>query len=748
MASRNAGNVSVRFSVENAETVRRALQDLGKDGEKALRQLDDSGRPASHALRLVSAAGADAQGYLRAAAASAGPLAGSLSALGAAGLVASGAIGLLSVGAAQAVQAFGKFEEQSAILQNVLNATGHAAGLTAEQIEALAGEIGDIANVRAAAAQLLTFRSVAGETFERALKLADDLAAVGFGNVQSAALMLGKALENPTQGLTALGRAGVTFSERQKSVIRDLYETGRVAEAQKLILDEVQRQVGGSGAAQDRGLTGAYEALSDATTRLLERWGAQIVRATGLTEAIRGIAGAIDEVNKKASDPALEISANIERYRAALAGLEGMPGGIAAQSRRRFTALLNEELEKQLRLQQAIDAQADTAAYGQAAAERARAIEQYEAVTAEIEKEREALKKSELQKAIDANLRKAGVTAASEQGREIVRLTTLHMEEKEAQEKANAAKREAEALTKRQAEQVRKLTEQQQSRMRMLEVERSTIGLSEQAALALKTAEEELSKLREKNIPINATLLAQIQSYAHRYASLSVEVERMRKLYDDLNKLGLDTVKGFLSDFRRELANGASAWEAFQKAGMNALNRIADKLLEMAIDNLWKNAFGGGGGMGLLGLLLGLGGGRGGGVGIGTTHTGLWAMGGAFEHGRVTAYARGGLVDRPTLFPLATGAGLMGEAGPEAIMPLRRGPDGRLGVSMHGGGARQVIEQHIHVSGIGDQDLIAKTRQAAAEGARQAAQAELRQYDQMILPTRINEIAADPRFRG
>jgi len=57
-----------------------------------------------------------------------------------------------------------------------------------------------------------------------------------------------------------------------------------------------------------------------------------------------------------------------------------------------------------------------------------------------------------------------------------------------------------------------------------------------------------------------------------------------------------------------------------------------------------------------------------------------YAMGGVFSGGRVTPYATGGLVTQPTLFPMRNGYGLMGEAGPEAIMPLRRLPNGRLGV--------------------------------------------------------------------
>ena len=58
---------------------------------------------------------------------------------------------------------------------------------------------------------------------------------------------------------------------------------------------------------------------------------------------------------------------------------------------------------------------------------------------------------------------------------------------------------------------------------------------------------------------------------------------------------------------------------------------------------------------------------------------------------RITAYARGGIVNIPTLFPMANGMGLIGEAGPEAIMPLKRGSNGKLGVQSSGGVGNIVV---------------------------------------------------------
>ena len=68
-----------------------------------------------------------------------------------------------------------------------------------------------------------------------------------------------------------------------------------------------------------------------------------------------------------------------------------------------------------------------------------------------------------------------------------------------------------------------------------------------------------------------------------------------------------------------------------------------------------------------------------------------FADGGSFAQGRVMPFANGGVVNGPVSFPMRGGMGLMGEAGPEAIMPLTRGADGKLGVRAQGGGATTVV---------------------------------------------------------
>lgn len=81
--------------------------------------------------------------------------------------------------------------------------------------------------------------------------------------------------------------------------------------------------------------------------------------------------------------------------------------------------------------------------------------------------------------------------------------------------------------------------------------------------------------------------------------------------------------------------------------------------------------------------------------GLSSLFSGSFADGGVFSSGRVRAFAKGGVVNGATAFPMRGGAGLMGEAGPEAIMPLTRGPDGKLGVRAEAAGQQPNIVVNI-----------------------------------------------------
>ncbi|MCJ2011223.1 phage tail tape measure protein [Methylobacterium sp. J-076] len=99
-----------------------------------------------------------------------------------------------------------------------------------------------------------------------------------------------------------------------------------------------------------------------------------------------------------------------------------------------------------------------------------------------------------------------------------------------------------------------------------------------------------------------------------------------------------------------------------------------------------------------------------------------FAKGGVFRGGRVTPFAAGGVVAAPTYFPMANGTGLMGEAGPEAIMPLRRGPDGRLGVAA--GAPARPVSVHVTIATPDPSAFRRSEAQVAATLARAVARGQ------------------------
>ena len=91
--------------------------------------------------------------------------------------------------------------------------------------------------------------------------------------------------------------------------------------------------------------------------------------------------------------------------------------------------------------------------------------------------------------------------------------------------------------------------------------------------------------------------------------------------------------------------------------------------------------------------------------------TAVAAKGQVLAQNKIVPYAYGGIVSRPTIFPMANGAGLMGEAGPEAIMPLRRNKQGKLGVETSGATSNNVVNVSVNASGTSAQGNNVKANQ-------------------------------------
>ncbi|WP_323037718.1 phage tail tape measure protein [Pararhodobacter sp.] len=169
--------------------------------------------------------------------------------------------------------------------------------------------------------------------------------------------------------------------------------------------------------------------------------------------------------------------------------------------------------------------------------------------------------------------------------------------------------------------------------------------------------------------------------------AVSAAQERSRELAQGL-------AQDIVGPIKDALKSGEFTWETFASAISRIAQNLANRLIELAfqpIENAIMRAFSGmgGGGGGFFARLFG------------------FAKGGIFASGQeLTAFARGGVVNRPTVFPFAKGVGLMGEAGPEAILPLKRGRGGRLGVEMNGDGAGAAAQLSTRIINVLDPSVV------------------------------------------
>jgi hypothetical protein len=179
----------------------------------------------------------------------------------------------LALGGALALGAKAGFDELSeaakvgAQTEAVIKSTGKAANVTAEQVTELAESLMKKSGVDDEAIQsgenmLLTFRDIRNEVgkgndiFDQATKATLDMSVAMGKDMPDAALIVGKALNDPVRGLTALRRVGVQFTKGQEAAIKKMVETGDVAGAQKIILEELRAEFGGSAEAAGKTLPG------------------------------------------------------------------------------------------------------------------------------------------------------------------------------------------------------------------------------------------------------------------------------------------------------------------------------------------------------------------------------------------------------------------------------------------------------------------------------------------------------------
>jgi hypothetical protein len=186
--------------------------------------------------------------------------------------LAAGGVALLGKWVVDGVKGAISYQTVLAKTAQVIKSTGGAAKVSVGGVKDLAAQLETLSGVDEeliinSQNVLMTFTNIKNvgkdRIFDMATKSALDMSVALGSDLQGASIQVGKALNDPIKGVTALSKVGVTFSDKQKDVIKSLVKTGDTAKAQKVILAELNKEFGGQAAAAGKGFEGTMARLQD-----------------------------------------------------------------------------------------------------------------------------------------------------------------------------------------------------------------------------------------------------------------------------------------------------------------------------------------------------------------------------------------------------------------------------------------------------------------------------------------------------
>lgn len=210
-----------------------------------------------------------------------------LSAIG--GGVVTAGIGVASAGIAgltaflfDSTKASSEAEDIQSQLNSVLKSTGGIAGVTADNVNNLATSLSKVTkfeddSIVSGENLLLTFTNIGKDVFPATTEIMLDMSQAMKQDLSTSAIQLGKSLNNPKEGLTALTRVGVTFTDEQKALVESLQDSGDMAGAQTVILQELQKEFGGSAKAAGETASGAFEIFKNTLGNVKETIGGSLI---------------------------------------------------------------------------------------------------------------------------------------------------------------------------------------------------------------------------------------------------------------------------------------------------------------------------------------------------------------------------------------------------------------------------------------------------------------------------------------
>ena len=177
-----------------------------------------------------------------------------------------------------------QMQAEAQVMQGI-KTTNMAAGRSFEQLTKAASDLqkktifGDEAILQGVTAQMLTFTHVTGNAFDRAQQAALDVTNRLYGakasteSLRGTSIMLGKALNDPVANMGALSRAGIHFDDETTNLIKSLWSSGQEAEAQAILLSELEKQYGGSAEAAAKAGMGAWQQFMNRMGDVQEAFG-------------------------------------------------------------------------------------------------------------------------------------------------------------------------------------------------------------------------------------------------------------------------------------------------------------------------------------------------------------------------------------------------------------------------------------------------------------------------------------------
>jgi phage-related minor tail protein len=598
-----------------------------------------------------------------------------------------------------------KVQEQAVSnLNAVLAATGGTVGLTSEELQKMAASFQSVTTFGDEAiigmnAVLLGFRSITGDQFKRTTEAVLDMSQVMGTDLVSSANMLGKALDSPTQGMAALSRVGFVWTDQQREMVAAMEASGDIMGAQNVILGEVEKAFGGAARAAGDTATGQFDKLANSVGDLKEALGQLIAESAGLESLIKMIGNLSEGINRTR-----------EFSRALSEPIESV-----ADADRAIAAISNQikATEDSLRSSPFAYARTDQYIANSTAALRA--------FLADIEATKASL--IELQRA-------AGQTARARDG-----------ERTPLAESGGGVDMNLIA-----ADHIKKVTEAMNERLRVARLEAQIKGeeftaqdrlnilyaayvdlvdpaayvsAKNTAAVALENqiiATRELVRTEtDAAAASEASAEAAARAAAEAEAAAKAQAAIFANLADGIGKLGKDASLEVFEAIGAALAAGENGAQTFEQAmadvGLTILQQLPLLLLNAGLQLVGFNPAAG---LALIAAsgLVAIGAGA---VSYAQSQQGSVtanALGGAYSSPSLSAYS-GGVYNSPQMFAFAKGAGVFGEAGPEAIMPLERDSSGRLGVSASGASVSVIINN------LAQGTTVEREERTGSDGSRQ-----------------------------